>query len=119
MLGAVLVAAVLILVVDLALAQDRVLPAAEVVGVVGWLGIATVAAGILTAARHWDPDTGWLVALRLCWPTWRADPAGLLYLLSAVGLVGILAWQLLPLVVPGIGCLLLAVLAIPERRVTD
>lgn len=114
-LGLAMAAIVAALVVDMSLAQDRVIPGAELIAVVGWLGLAAVLCVLLTAARLWSPERGWLPALRGCWPVWCGDPVGVAYLLAAGGLVALLGWQLLPLVVPGIGCLVLALLAIPER----
>lgn len=113
-LGAAAVVAVLV--VDLAVARDGVLPGAGLVAAIGWLGLVLVALALLTAARLWSPERGWLVAFRGCWPSWRGDPVGVCYLLVAVVLVAMLGWQLVPLVVPGAGCLILALVAIPERN---
>jgi hypothetical protein len=106
---------VAVLAADLVVGSAGVIPGSGMVLVVGWLGLALVATTLLTAARLWEPGRGWLAAVRGCWPEWRADPVGVLYLLAGVVFVGVVSWQLLPLVVPGIGCLVLAVLAIPER----
>lgn len=104
-----------VLAADLVLGYDGIVPGAGIVLVVGWLALAFVACTLLTAARLWEPERGWLAAVRACRPEWRADPVGVLYLLAGVLFVGVVSWQLLPLVVPGVGCLILAVIAIPER----
>ena len=106
---------VAVLAADLVVGYGGAVPGAGLVLVVGWAGLALVAVTLLTAARLWEPERGWIAALRACWPEWRADPAGVLYLLAGVVFVGVVSWQLIPLVVPGVGCLVLAVLAIPER----
>ncbi|WP_022887357.1 hypothetical protein [Glaciibacter superstes] len=118
-IGFIMVAIIAALLVDLALATDGIIPGAALVGVVGWVGLVLVAVALLTAARLWAPETGWLPAIRSCVDVWRQDVAGLGYLLAAVLVVAVFSWQLLPLIVPGIGCLILALLAIPERRRTD
>ncbi|MFC0680197.1 hypothetical protein ACFFGH_20375 [Lysobacter korlensis] len=106
---------VAVLAVDLMLGYDGVVPGAGLALAVGWVGLAVVATTLLTASRLWEPERGWLAALRGCWPEWRSDPVAVLYLLAGVVFVGAVSWQLLPLVVPGIGCLILAILAIPQR----
>ncbi|WP_150307248.1 hypothetical protein [Planctomonas psychrotolerans] len=116
-LGVLVAIAGLVLVIDLALAADRLLPFAEVVGAAGAAAALALIVVLLTAARLWTPEQGWIAAFRGCPENWRRDPAGVLYLLAAIGLVAVLAWQFVPLVLPGIGCLLLAVVAIPERLV--
>jgi hypothetical protein len=100
---------------DLVLGYGGAVPGSGAVVVVGWVGLALVACTLLTAARRYDPDRGWLDAVRGCGAEWRADPASVLYLLAGVVFAGVVGWQLLPLVVPGIGCLVLAVVALPER----
>ena len=74
-----------------------------------------VAVTVLTASFHWAPELGWRAAVRLTPPTWRTDPAGVAYLLAAVAFVAVVSWQLAPLIVPGLGCLVFAIVAIPER----
>ena len=113
--GLAFAVAIAVLAADLVLGNAGIVPGAGMVLVVGWLGLAVVATTVLTAARLWEPDRGWLAALRGCWVEWRSDPVGVIYMLAGVVFVGVVSWQLLPLVVPGIGCLVLAVLALPER----
>jgi hypothetical protein len=113
--GAAVLAAVLVLLVDLAVAHDRLIPGAILWTIVGWLGLAVLALAALTAASFWSPERGWFAAFRSCGSSWQRDPVGVCYLLAAIGFVPLLGWQLMPLVVPAIGCLVLALVAIPER----
>lgn len=116
LVGVAAIAALLLLAFDIAVARDRIMPGAPLVEVAGWLGLMALCLGVTTAAGLWSPELGWRAAFRACVPAWRHDPVGLLYLLAAIALVPLLTWQLLPLVVPALGCLALAVVAIPERR---
>jgi hypothetical protein len=105
----------LALLVYLVLAGDRVIPFAEAVTVVAWLGLAVLAVVVLVAAYLWSPELGWRAALRAVPAFVRADLGGAAYLLAAAALVAVVTWQLVPLVIPGLGCLVLALVAIPER----
>jgi hypothetical protein len=115
-IGAATVVIGLLLVLDLALATDRVLPLWEVILVLGWIGVAALSVTVVTTASAWTPERGWLAAVRLCPSLWARDPAGLVYLLASIAFVVVVTWQFAPLVVPGVGCLVLAVIAIPERK---
>ena len=108
--------AVGILTLDLVLASSGMLPGGVVVGVAGWIGIALVALGISSAARTWNPATGWKRAVGTGFREATGDPVGSLYLLIACGFVVLVTWQLPPLLIPGLGVLVLAVVAVPERR---
>jgi hypothetical protein len=108
--------AVGLLLLDLDLAASGALPGGQIVAIVGWLGLAVLAVVIGTAAAAWSARTGWRVALLRTQRIVRRDPAGALYLLAAFGLVGVCTWALAPLLVPALGCLVLAIVAIPERR---
>lgn len=107
------------LAVDLALAIDAVVPGAPIVGLAGCAGVALLVLALVTAAREWSPETGWRAALRSLPAIWRADLAGVLYVIAAAGFVVVVTWQLPPLVVPALGCLVFASLAVPERPRRD
>jgi hypothetical protein len=113
-LGATLVA--LLLLLDIDLARSGFLPGGIVVEVVGWAGLAGVALGVLSAASAWSPELGWRGALRAVPALVRADAVGALYLVVAAGFAVILTWMLPPLIVAGLGCAALAVVAVPARR---
>jgi hypothetical protein len=113
--GAASVVLVLVLLLDIDLANTGVLPGGPVVAAVGWLGLAAVALVLFTAAGLWSPRLGWLGSLRLVPRTVAADPVGAAYLVAAGVFAVVVTWQLLPLVVPALGCVALAVVAVPER----
>jgi hypothetical protein len=111
---AALVAAVLAL--DVVLARSGALPGGQIVGVVGWSGLAALAVGVLLAAGAWSPQTGWPAAVRAVPGIVRADAVGALYIAATAVFVGVVTWALTPLFIPAIGCAALAVVAVPARR---
>lgn len=114
-LATVLLAAALAL--DVALGTDGVLPGGRVVVVAGWVGLALLGTVLVVAARTWSPEDGWRPALRAVPQELAADPVGAGYVAVAVGFVALLTWQLPPLLLPGLGLLVFASLAVPERLV--
>ncbi|HET8949743.1 MAG TPA: hypothetical protein VFN44_04505 [Solirubrobacteraceae bacterium] len=70
---------------------------------------------LFTAAGRWTPLLRWRGALRAVPHALRADPAGAAYLLATAVFAGIVTWQLFPLIVPALGCVALAIVAVPER----
>jgi hypothetical protein len=113
--GAVALVIAVVLVLDLLLAASGALPGAEAIAIVGWVGLAVLATALCTAAGRWAPETGWPAAVRAVPATWRADVPGALYLVATVVFAGVVTWQLAPLIVPALGCVALAVFAVPER----
>jgi hypothetical protein len=113
--GAASVVLVLVLLLDIDLAGSGVLPGGAVVAAVGWLGLAALALALFAAAGLWTPQRGWLGALRLVPGTVAADPVGAAYLVAAGVFAVVVTWQLLPLIVPALGCVALAIVAVPER----
>lgn len=113
--GAASVVLVLVLLLDIDLANTGVLPGGPVVAAVGWLGLAALALALFTAAGLWAPQRGWLGALRLASRSVAADPIGAAYLVAAAVFAVVVTWQLLPLIVPALGCVALAIVAVPER----
>lgn len=107
---------VLLLVLDIDLANSGALPGGAAVAVVGWVGLAAAAVVLLATAGLWTREAGWRTAVRRVPAVVAADPAGALFLIAAAGLVCVLTWVLVPLVIPALGCAVLAVVAIPERR---
>ena len=106
---------VLVLVLDIDLANSGALPGGPLVGAVGWLGLAALALALFTAAGRWTPGTGWIGALRSVPGAVAADPIGAAYLVATAVFAAVVTWQLLPLVVPALGCVALAIVAVPER----
>jgi hypothetical protein len=111
--ASVVISAVLAL--DIDLAGTGILPGGPVVGAVGWLGLAALALALFTAAGRWTPAIGWLGALRGTPVAIRGDFAGAAYLIATGVFAGVVTWQLVPLVIPALGCIALAIVAVPER----
>ena len=112
-LGAVVLTLVLLL--DIDLANSGALPGGPVVGVIGWLGLAALGVALFTAAGLWTTDAGWRGALKALPTAIRRDPAGAAYTIATGAFAVVVTWQLAPLVVPALGCVVLAIVAIPER----
>lgn len=107
-----------LLLLDIDLARSGFLPGGGVVEVVGWAGLAVLAVALLSAAGRWTPDAGWRAAVRGTPRAVAADLRGALFLVAAAALVVVLTWQLPPLFPAAIGCAALAVVAVPERRIS-
>lgn len=90
-------------------------PAGTVMSVVARLGLGIIATAVVMAAGAWTRDGGWRRAVRGLRDRLDEDPAAALYLFLAVALAAVLTWQFLPLLVPSIGVVTLAVVAV-ERR---
>jgi hypothetical protein len=115
-IGVVGLALVLLLVLDIDLANSGALPGGIAISAVGWLGLAAVAVTLLGSAGAWDPITGWRAAVSGVPTALRADGTGALFLVATAVFVCVLTWVLVPLVIPALGCAALAVIAIPARR---
>ncbi|OUM39984.1 hypothetical protein [Arthrobacter sedimenti] len=108
--------AVSLLLLDIVVASSRLLPGWQAVLALGVVLLASVLAGLAGTTARWHAAGSWRVA----WLEWirdvRRDPAGVLWLVAAVALAAIVAWQLPPLVVPAVGCLVFAALATSVRE---
>ncbi|MFE5672220.1 hypothetical protein ACFQ58_11510 [Agromyces sp. NPDC056523] len=113
--GAASVVLVLVLLLDVDLANSGMLPGGPMVAAIGWLGLAAIALALFTAAGRWTPRIGWLGALRSVPAAVAADPIGAAYLVATAVFAVVVTWQLVPLVVPALGCVALAIVAVPER----
>lgn len=105
----------LILGLNVLLASARVLPGWQVVLAVGVLGLAALAVVLLQSAARWMPDGGWWVAVRSGFRSLATDAGAIPLVIAAVVLTAVVTWQLPPLIVPGLGCLVFAVLTVKER----
>lgn len=104
------------LIVDILLAGSGSLPGGEVIAAAGWVIAALAGGALLLACAAWNRDDGWRRALRSVPSTVQADVTGALYTVAAAAFVGVAGWMLAPLVVPAVGCAVLASVAIPTRR---
>jgi hypothetical protein len=117
--GAASVVIAVVLALDIDLASSGLLPGGPLVGAVGWAGLAALVLVLFTAAGNWTPGIGWLGALKAVPRALRADPAGAAYLVATAGFAVVVTWQLAPLIVPALGCVALAIVAVPERPRRD
>ncbi|WP_236683100.1 hypothetical protein [Demequina globuliformis] len=113
--GIAAVVLIAILAIDIQLAATGLLPGASVIAAVGWLGLIATAVVLLTAAGQWDPEAGWRAALMRALSQLRGDVGGAAYLAATVGFVGVCTWSLPALLIPALGCAVLALVAIPAR----
>ena len=105
----------IVLWLDVTLAFSGVLPGGSVVGAAGLVIAAAAVVALFTAVGRWTPGRGWRVALRQVPGAVRADPVGAAYLLATGVFAGVVTWQLLPLVIPALGCIAIAIFAVPVR----
>jgi uncharacterized membrane protein YesL len=115
-IGAIVIAAVLLLTLDLALALSGLLPGSQLVFIAGLIGLVLVGLVLVRSAALWRAETGWPTALREALPSLGSDLLGAIYLAVALGLAVLLTWQLAPLVIAGVGCLVFASVVILERK---
>jgi len=113
--GAASVVTAVVLALDIDLAASGMLPGGPVVGLIGWAGLAALVLVLFTAAGRWTPEAGWLGAVRAVPDALLADLAGAAYLLATAVFAAVVTWQLVPLIVPALGCAALAIVAVPER----
>ncbi|TDB78077.1 hypothetical protein [Micromonospora sp. KC723] len=72
---------------------------------------------VLRAAAAWSPGAAWTTLVRhAARRAVTGDPSGSLLLVMALGVLVVVTWQLLPLVVPMLGCLLMAAVAVERRH---
>jgi hypothetical protein len=80
------------------------------------LAAAALSVVLLRAAATWSPGSSWRHLVReAAARAATSDPSGSLLLVMALALLVIVTWQLLPLAVPMVGCVLMAAVAV-ERR---
>lgn len=105
-----------ILLFNLLLAGTQALPGWQVVFAVGLVALAALALTLLQSAVRWAPVKGWRQAVRDGVQAFASDPRAIVPLLVALVLTVVVTWQLPPLIVPGMGCLVFAVLVVKERE---
>jgi hypothetical protein len=73
---------------------------------------------VLRAAAAFTPPATWIATVRAAaHRSALEDPGGSLLMVMAVGVLALVTWQLPPLVVPMLGCVLMAAVAV-DRRTT-
>lgn len=92
------------------------LPGRELVLVVCGLATVGIVTTLVALASQWRPARGWRGAARVVRASMVGDVSGTALLVVAVGLTAVAAWQLPPLIVPALGCLVFAAAVVIERR---
>jgi len=87
----------------------------RVMSVVGVAGMGVVATAVVMAAAGWTRDGGWLRAVRGLRDRLDESPSGAVYLMVAVALTAVLTWQSFVLLVPSLGVVAFAVVAVQAR----
>jgi hypothetical protein len=114
--GLGVVAVALVLTIDIMVAGTGALPGGRLVAAAGWVGLAALGLLVLGYAGSWQPGRTTGHTLRAAVTALTTDRIGAAYLLACLGFTVIVTWQLLPLIVPALGCVALAIVAVPERR---
>ncbi|PSL52786.1 hypothetical protein B0I31_11173 [Saccharothrix carnea] len=106
-----------VLVVDVVFLRTRVAGGGFVAVVCGVAAVG-VAVVVLRVAALWAPGTRWPSVLRDASRRSAADFTGSLLLVMSLAVLLIVTWQLPPLVVPMLGCVLMAAVAVDRRHLT-
>jgi hypothetical protein len=114
-IGAVVLVLTGILLLDIDLASSGYLPGGSIVSAIGYGGLAILMLGLFTAAAAWSPESTWRAAVRAVPGRIRADVPGAVYLIATAVFAAVVTWQLAPLIVPALGCIAFAIIAVPER----
>ena len=110
--GAVVVGA---LVLQLAVVPQSGIPGALAVTVVSGALLLVILVLLMLACASWSPSRGWRHALVSSVQRATADPQGALLAAVAIALTAVAGWQLPPLIVPALGCLVFAVTVVRVR----
>lgn len=113
--GGLATSMIVTLIIDIDVAGSGALPGGQFIVTVGWVLLAGVSALLLASAGSWSPESGWRTALRTGWRRLVGDPVAATYFVAASTFAVVATWALPPLLVPALGCLALAVVAVPER----
>ena len=101
---------------DVAVLRRVDLPGGGVVGAVCVAAAVGLAVVVLRAAADWSPTERWSTLLRSAARRGTSDVVGSLLLVMALGVLAVITWQLPPLVVPMLGCVLMAAVAVERRH---
>lgn len=116
-LGAATTALAVVIALDFALVAGGALPGAAPASIVAGVVGAIVLTLALIASNLWSAGTRWRDLVRIAPRVARADLSGTAYVVVAVALAAVITWQFLPLVIPALGLLTFALVAISERRI--
>ncbi|MDQ7909231.1 DUF624 domain-containing protein [Phytohabitans sp. ZYX-F-186] len=114
-LSLAVVAAFAVAIVD-GLFLRAAVPGGAFVAAFAGLAAVTLSVVLLRAAATWSPGRSWPDLVRQAAArAATSDPSGSLLLVMALALLVLVTWQLLPLALPMLGCVLMAAVAV-ERR---
>ncbi|MEU7616535.1 hypothetical protein AB0M91_08670 [Micromonospora rifamycinica] len=113
--GLVALCGVTAAVLAIGLAGNDPTRAGTLMAVVGWIALGVVATAVVMAAGAWTPEGGWRRAVRGLRDQLDADLSAVMYLFVAVTLAAVVTWQFFPLLVPSLGVVAFAVVAVQHR----
>jgi hypothetical protein len=111
--GSLLGAAAALFAIGLAGADPT--PVGIAMSIAGWLGLGIVATAMAMAAGAWTRAGGWWRAVRGLRDQLDNDPAAAVYLFVSLAVAAVLTWQFLLLLVPSLGLVAFAVVAVAAR----
>ena len=114
-IGAAGAVVVIVLVLELAIMPQSVIPGALAVAVLSGALLLVILVLLMLACASWSPSRGWRHALVSSVQRATADPRGALLAAVAIALTAVAGWQLPPLIVPALGCLVFAVTVVRVR----
>lgn len=112
------VVAFAVLAVDVVVLRTRVV-GGGVVAVVCGVAAVGLAVVVLRAAALWTVGARWSAVVRAAARRGVSDFGGSLLLVMALGMLAVVTWQLPPLVLPMVGCVLMAAVAVDRRQTVD
>ncbi len=110
------VAGFAVLVVDVVFLRTRVVGGGFVAVVCGVAAVA-LAVVVLRAAALWSPGSRWASVVREGARRAASDFGGSLLLVMSLAVLLIVTWQLPPLLLPMLGCVLMAAVAVDRRHI--
>jgi hypothetical protein len=103
------------LVLELAIMPQSGIPGALPVTVLSGALLLVILVLLMLACASWSPSRGWRHALVSSVQRASADPQGALLAAVAIALTAVAGWQLPPLIVPALGCLVFAITVVRVR----
>lgn len=91
-------------------------PGAELLGVASGLLLWMLWTLSVAACANWSPERPWRSAIVEGAARWVTEPRGGALVALAVALTAVATWQLPPLLVPSLGCLAFAMVAVSSGR---
>lgn len=109
------IAAFAVLAVDVMFLRHRVI-GGDFVAIVCAVAAVALAVVILRAAAAWSPGVPWTTVMRDAPRRAFTDLGGSLLLVMSLAMLLVVTWQLPPLLLPMLGCVLMAAVAVDRRH---